>query len=184
MKSKQLIITTSKSRILLRPPEMNDVSTIYKLVRDPQVFRYTHVPYPYQRKHAVMYVNIAADGLKKKTGYMFVIVDKETGQLIGALGLHQVSPLHKKAELGYWIGKPFRGFGYATEASRLLIDYGFKKLKLKRIYAYAMTGNTNSRNILKKCGFMKEGLLRDYVKHQGRWRDVYAYAILKREWKR
>ncbi len=161
---------------------MSDVPAIFKLVRDPLVFRYTHVPYPYKRKHAVMYVNMAAKQLREKTGYMLVIIEKETEQLVGAVGLHQVTQLHKKAELGYWIGRPFRGFGYATEASRLLVDYGFTKLRLKRIYAYAMTHNPNSHHVLKKCGFIKEGLLRDYVKHQGRWRDVYAYAILKNEW--
>lgn len=184
MKSNPFTITTSQARVFLRLPKPEDIPVIYKLVRDPKVLRYTLVPYPYFKRHAVDFVEMSSRSLKERSAYIFVIIEKESNQMVGAVGLHLVTQVHKKAELGYWMGKPFRGMGYTTEASRMLIEYGFKNLKLERIYAYAMTDNPDSQRVLKKCGFLKEGLLRHHIKRQGRWRDLYAYAILKSEWKK
>lgn len=184
MKAESPVITTAKSRVFLRRPVKADISTVYELARDPDVVRHTFVPYPYQRKHAELFIRIAADAFKKKTSYIFVVIEKESGQLIGALGLHQISPIHRRAELGYWMGKPYRGKGYMSEAVELLLAFGFRKVKLERIFAYAMTINPASSRVLKKCGFRDEGLLHRHIKRQGKWRDLYAYGILKSDWKR
>ncbi len=74
----------------------------------------------------------------------------ETDELIGAIGL-TLSKKYDHAEMGYWIGVPFWGKGYCTEAAKIVLQYGFEELKLNRIFAHHMTNNPASGKVMDFC---------------------------------
>ncbi len=90
------------------------------------------------------------------------ILEKESGSVIGDIGLHAWEKKHDRAEIGYMLHPLARGKGYATEAGELIIKYGFEVLKLNRVEAFTAPENLLSQNVLKKLGFSHEGLKRSH----------------------
>ena len=102
--------------------------------------------------------------------------------MCGGIGL-RLAPDHQHAELGYWIGVPYWGQGYATEASRELLRYGFEDLGLHRIFASHFKHNPASGRILVKLGMRYEGCQREHLRKWDRFVDSELYGILRQEWK-
>jgi ribosomal-protein-alanine N-acetyltransferase len=99
------------------------------------------------------------------------------GKLIGGITL-TLTPAHQRADLGYWLGVPFWGQGYATEAARLVISFGFARLHLHRIQARCFPRNRASARVLEKVGMRYEGLLRGYLRKGDVFEDALLFAIL------
>lgn len=96
----------------------------------------------------------------------------------GAIYLTMGVKVHAvRADLSYILAKEFWGKGLATEATKLAVQAGFQEFGLARIQAYAMTTNIGSQRVLEKCGFQKEGMLKNFVKVRGKLVDVFIYAI-------
>ena len=89
---------------------------------------------------------------------------------------------HRKAEIGYGLGIDQRGQGYATEAARTLMDYGFSELGLHRVQAIASSGNPASFRVMVRLGMKLEGCLREANMRDGEWCDLLYYGILENEW--
>ena len=85
------------------------------------------------------------------------------------------------AELGYWIGVPYWGRGYATEAAREVVKYGFEKVQLNRIFAAHFKHNPASGKVLQKIGMKYEGCMRQNILKWGDFIDVEVYSILRQE---
>ena len=90
---------------------------------------------------------------------------------------------HSHAELGYWIGVPYWGKGYATEAAKAVVRYGFEQIKLNRIFAHHFKPNPASGKVLRKIGMKYEGCMRQHVRKWDEFVDLELYAILREEWK-
>jgi RimJ/RimL family protein N-acetyltransferase len=137
-------------RLVLRAPCVNDARAIALLVNDRRIAENTaRIPYPYAIADAKEWIEEAnADG-----GDNFLIT--VGGEVIGACGcmLRNSVP-----EIGYWIGAPFWGNGYATEAARALIDHAFGERFHAALNAGARTSNPASRRVLEKCGFQWTGV--------------------------
>ena len=103
---------------------------------------------------------------------------KGTGELVGAIGL-MVKPEHANAEMGYWVGVPYWNRGYAAEAARALIAFGFEALELERIHAHYFIRNPASGRVMEKAGMTREGLLRHAIRKNGVFEDLAVYAILR-----
>lgn len=116
---------------------------------------------------------------KKELEYRFGIFKIGEDILIGTIGLFQVfrGP-RESALLGYSLDQEHNGKGYTTEATKLVVDYAFKILKLHRIEAGVMPGNTGSIRVLEKAGFHKEGIALKNVKINGSWEDHQMLAII------
>jgi RimJ/RimL family protein N-acetyltransferase len=110
----------------------------------------------------------------------FAIVLRADQALMGAIGL-QIHQQHGRAELGYWIGRPYWNHGYCTEAARAVVQYGFDGLGLQRIHASFMTRNPASGRVMQKIGMTAEGRLRQHVQKWGSFEDIAVYGILRRE---
>lgn len=82
-------------------------------------------------------------------------------------------------ELGYWMGQPYAGQGYMAESLGLVIAHVFSALGLHRIEAACIPENTRSIRLLEKAGFVREGVMRSYLRINGQWRDHYLYALLR-----
>ena len=96
------------------------------------------------------------------------------------IGLH-LNRQDNRAELGYWIGVPFWGRGYATEAATEVVRYGFEELGLNKIYAGYFSRNPASGNVLRKIGMRHEGTLRQQHRKWGEYVDVEFYALTRDE---
>jgi RimJ/RimL family protein N-acetyltransferase len=93
----------------------------------------------------------------------------------------EIEPAHRRAELGYWIGVPHWSRGYATEAARAALHYGFETLQLERIFASHFRHNPASGRVLKKLGMRHEGCLRAHILKWGEFVDLEAYGLLRSE---
>jgi [ribosomal protein S5]-alanine N-acetyltransferase len=90
-----------------------------------------------------------------------------------------VTPEHHRGVLAYWVGHPLRGQGYATEAARCVVQFGFEQLQLNRIAAAAMRRNRASTRVMEKVGLQYEGTLRQDILHWGTFEDIDQYGLLR-----
>lgn len=177
--TKQPILTAKK--IILRPIKNSDAQTIYHATKDKDVIKYTDLPHPFSLKEANKYILEIKKSFKKKESYQFGICLKEKDEFIGLIGLSNVDFKNRKAEIEYWLTKKYWRQGLTTEAMKLMFDFGFKKLKLNRIYAKAMPDNVASRKLLEKSDFVYEGRLRENQLEKNKFIDLLVYSILKKE---
>jgi [ribosomal protein S5]-alanine N-acetyltransferase len=84
-----------------------------------------------------------------------------------------------KGELGYWIGRPFWGKGFATEAVKSMMLFGFEALELNKIWASALSRNIGSTTVLQKAGMVKEGVLKQERLILGKFEDIEIFGIVK-----
>tara|TARA_Y100001978_G_C23572277_1_gene374788 strand:- start:464 stop:862 length:399 start_codon:yes stop_codon:yes gene_type:complete len=116
--------------------------------------------------------------------YSFLIFKNDSKVLIGGINVGNVRRgVSQSATIGYWVGKNYARNGYMNEALNILIPSLFVDLRLNRIEAATLEENTPSRNLLKKIGFKKEGILRQYIKINGKWRDHIMYSLLSDDYK-
>lgn len=139
------------------------------------------IPHPYPKHAAEAWIATHEGSWALGRGLTLATTLKATGELIGAIGL-KIVPEHARAELGYWIGVPFWGQGYGTEAARLLVDYAFKSMGLHRVSAHHFARNPASGRILAKVGMRPEGCHREAFKKNGRFEDLCFYGILREDW--
>ncbi|MBD3217760.1 MAG: GNAT family N-acetyltransferase [candidate division Zixibacteria bacterium] len=178
-----MLPTLKGQKINLRRVHKSDAESIYRYARDNEISRYTFLPNPYRIDDAYRFISTTHAALRAKKAFIFGIEHKQEKKIIGMISLEQVNFQHLLAEAGYWLGKQFWGQGIAKEALQLLLNFGFKQLKLNRIYARVMHPNTASCRLLERTGFRKEGVMRKAVWRDGLWLDLIWYAILKDEFK-
>ena len=179
---KQPIIETE--RLILRPFELSDSKRVQELSGDSKVAETTlNIPHPYEDGIAESWISTHKHNFNSGKSITYAIVIKDTKEVIGAIGL-TISKIHRKAELGYWIGVPYWENGYCTEASQAIIEFGFKELNLNRIYARAMDSNIGSWRVMEKVGMKYEGTRRQDAIKNGVPVDLKSYAILREEFYR
>ncbi|MFC0602177.1 GNAT family N-acetyltransferase [Streptomyces palmae] len=174
-------VTLTTERLVLRPFEPSDVPAVQAACQDPEIPRWTTVPSPYTREHAVDFVErIAPEGWRDDTSYNFAAVAKDTGALVSAIGLVRLAldEPDRQAELGYWTAAGQRGRGYTAEAARAVAEWAFTELAVERMEWYAQAGNAASRAVALKVGFRMEGTLRARLVSQGSRRDAWVGALL------
>lgn len=138
------------------------------------------IPHPYPQGAAEEWIAGQPDRFRSREAVVFAVCLRESDELVGAMGL-DLAPEHEKAELGYWIGVPYWGRGYATEAARAVLAYGFGTLGLERVVARHYARNPASGRVLRKLGMRKEGVLRRDIRKWGEFVDVVVYGILREE---
>ena len=165
-------------RLDLRPTTESDIGELVPLIGAREVAETTlRIPHPYEERHAREFLANPA----KENELRLIIRLRKDGRLCGGVGLHSDNE-HKRAELGYWIGVPFWGNGYATEAARAVVGYGFENFDLNRIFAAHFAGNDASGNVLRKIGMRYEGCMRQAVIKRDRFIDLERYAILRSDY--
>ena len=172
------------SRIRLRRLRLSDADSLSEYAKSPEISRYTFLPYPYNKQHAVNFIRSCHGKYRKKIIHELGIELKATGKIIGMMGIVRLSYTQSNAEIGYWLGKKFWGTGIAREALQLMLHYCFEDLKLQRVYAHVMHPNQASIKLLLKCGFKAEGVMRRHVRHRGKWLDAHWFGILEDEYRK
>lgn len=165
-------------RLLLRPFELEDVDDTWAYASDPAVARFRPLPDPYTRNDAAEFVDrqMRTDW---STDPEFAIVHGL--RVIGGISLH-VQPEHETAELGYLLGRRWWGRGLATEAARAVVDWGFRRFGLHKVYARAHVDNRRSWRVMEKLGMTREGILRGHWKMREEHVDLVYYAVFRDEW--
>ena len=102
--------------------------------------------------------------------------------VIGAIGM-EVQREHDRGEIGYWIGVPYWGRGYMTEALRGVLGWAFESLRLHRVFAVHFARNPASGRVMQKAGMRHEGSLRQHDKKWDAYLDVEVYGILDSDWR-
>lgn len=173
--------TLETQRLRLRPFTLADAPAVAVLANDPEVAANTlSIPHPYDEEMAVSWIGTHREGWERGVLATFAIVLRDGGTLAGAVGL-VVAPPHLRAELGYWVGRPFRGAGYCTEAAAAVVEFGFREMGLNRIQAHHFTRNPASGRVMRKIGMRYEGHLRQWVRKGDGFEDADAYAILRED---
>lgn len=114
----------------------------------------------------------------------FFLIENEVQKAIGIIGMRLGKAHYRNAEIWYKIHPDFWGNGYATEAVKALLTFGFKNLNLHRIEAGCAIENTGSIRVLEKTGFTREAHTRQLLPIRGQWHDNYGYAILEEDWEK
>lgn len=170
-------------RIYMRPPEIND----YEAWATLRAISREHLQ-PWEPTWAED--SLTRDGFRRRLAWFERLRRQEHGEayfiylrrndgLIGGITLSNIRRgASQCGELGYWIGKPHTGQGHMTEALRAMATHCFAMLKLHRLEAACLPENIPSRRLLVHAGFSAEGVLREYLKIDGVWRDHQLYARL------
>jgi len=171
-------------RLLLREFEEDDWRAVLAYQSDPRYLRYyAWDERPEEEVRAFVRMFVAQQEETPRWKYQLAIVLKEEGRLIGNCGLRRAAPGARVADIGYEIDPRYWGRGYATEAARAIVAFGFGELRLHRLWAACVLENTGSSRVLEKLGMRREGHLRENEWMKGRWWDTLLYGILDYEWR-
>ena len=169
-------------RLTLRPYTPSDIPALVPLIGAREVAATTlRIPHPYTEEIAREFIALSEKDRESGQCVRCGIILRQTGKLCGGVGL-QIEADHRRAELGYWIGVPHWGNGYATEAARAMVKYGFETLHLQRIFASYVPRNVASGNVLRKIGMLREGYLRAHILKWGEFLDLEMYGMLSADW--
>jgi RimJ/RimL family protein N-acetyltransferase len=169
------------ARLLLRSLESDDVPALVRLAGAREIAVTTlNIPHPYTEYDGHSYLSKTSEDCRTGRCVSFAISILPGRELCGGVGLNIVDS-HRHAELGYWIGVPFWRRGFATEAARATVAFGFETLRLHRIYAHHFAGNAASKRVLEKIGMRHEGRSRQHILKWDRFIDVENYGLLAEE---
>jgi RimJ/RimL family protein N-acetyltransferase len=167
----------------LRRFELSDARAIQGILGEREVAaNLLDIPHPYPDGDAENWINQTNELIRRGEGFTFAAVRKADEALMGAVGIG-VELKHLRGEIGYWLGIPFWGQGYATEAAARVVRYGFDDLGLNRIMAYCFSRNLASARVMQKIGMKYEGTFKKDTFKWGEFLDVDFYALLRHDWK-
>ncbi len=175
-------IKLETAKLILRNFGEKDIDQLQQYLNSKTMaYNTLTLPIPYERKHAVEFIESCKKRSDDGTGYCFAIDLKENAQLIGGININ-LQKRYKLGKLSYWITKKFQGNGYATEAAGKLIEFGFEELNLNKIEAQYFHTNPASGRVVEKLNMKFEGNLRQHVKRLGEYRDLICCGMLKEEY--
>jgi RimJ/RimL family protein N-acetyltransferase len=163
----------------LRAWRDSDLQPLVTACQDPEISRWTRVPFPYGPSDARNYLLQRHDALHAGASAPFAIVlAEDRDHLLGSISLMRFSWKNARGEVGYWLAGDARGRGHVTRAVRLITNWGFVHLGLQRIDLMAATGNPASQRVAERCGFTREAVLRSFMVSKNRRDDMVAFGLL------
>lgn len=165
-------------RLTLRRLDLNDLKPMYTMCTHPEVMKYIPVSLTQSEEDVKEYIHSIDKRMDSKECINWVITLKETGEMIGTIGFYRMKLEHYRAETGYMTLPQFNGKGYVTEALAATINYAFSTMKLHSIEALVNPENIGSIKVLEKCGFKKEGHIKDNWFFNGEFLDTVIYSKL------
>lgn len=168
-------------RILLRPPDLDDAEAIYDAVQishsELSVWMDWCTP-DYSKDLTVDWIERQPKEWAEGSNYQFAIFDTQDRAFLGACGINHINQYYLLANLGYWVRTDQTGKGIATEASRLVAQFGFKRLGLRRIEIVTGVDNKASRKVAENAGATFEGILRKRLKFGDRNVDAAMHSLI------
>ena len=156
---------------------MEDAPAMAQLANDKRIWDNLrdYFPHPYELPHAQEFISYTT---QQDPACNFAIVYED--QFAGIISLVEQPDVYQKSwEIGYWLGAPFWGRGIATQAVKLICQYGFEQLDCNRIFTGVFAYNLASMKVLEKCGFSKEGVFAQAIWKNHQFWDEHRFALLK-----
>ncbi|MFA1781726.1 GNAT family N-acetyltransferase [Bacillus velezensis] len=163
-------------RLVIRTFEPEDWQDVYAYTSNPNVMKY--IP------EGVFTEDEARKFVTENSGEhagKFPVLLKNEKTVIGHIAFFQYFGDHTY-EIGWVFHPEYQGKGYASEAARAVLAFGFNKMKLHRIIATCQPENTASHRVMEKIGMRREGFFKKCIPHDNEWWDEYYYAVLEEEW--
>lgn len=174
--------TIDTNRLSLRWISVADVDAFYTIYSNPEVMRYWSTPPLPNREAASRLVSEIHEGFKRRELLKWGIALRTDDTLIGSVTLFHPEFTHRRAEIGYALGRAYWGKGYMQETLKALLAYAFEVLELHRIEADVDPRNTASIRTLERLGFQREGYLRERWHVNGEIQDAFLYGLLRPDW--
>ena len=177
-----MILTTE--RLLLRDFVKNDWEAVFAYQQDPLYLRYNEWT-SRTREEVRMFIQMFLDHQKQnpRIKFQFAVTLKSTGELIGNCGVRKDAPEAREGDIGYELDPKHWGNGYATEAARTVLGFGFSHMNLQRVSAWCLADNVASAHVLEKLGMRLEKRMREHQYFKGRWWDALSYSISYEQWR-
>ena len=168
-------------RVRLEPPRIEHLPEFVRWFADPEVTRYLFRRYPPSLKQEGEWLERMA---ASEEDIVWAVVLKESGELMGVIGLHRIDWRFRHAWIEISLGDRSRwGKGYGTEAMSLSTSHAFLDLGFEKVLASVYSGNDGSLRMLERVGYQQCGLLRRNSYFAGEWHDERLWEILREEWK-
>ncbi len=162
-------------RLLLRPITQQDIEAMFVYTSQENVARYVTWHAHTSVEDTKAFLMLILSGYEQGNHLLWGI--EYSGTLIGTIDFVTIDHTHKLGEIGYVLSEDYWNKGLTTEATKKLIDFGFKELKLVRIQARCLEENISSQKVMEKSGMQFEGLLRKSMFIKGQYKNVKMYAI-------
>jgi len=170
------------SLVKLRVPALTDADPAFKLLCDVRVTSQLIWAGPESAESLADGYRTRAMWWKEGQGdYTFAIEALGKPDMIGSVSV-AIGSHPQQLRMGYWLGVPFWGQGYMTDAARLASGFAFEHMSAVRIHAGVFVGNTGSRRVLEKNGFQLDGTLRCNLFKNGEWHDEWVFTLLRTDW--
>lgn len=175
--------TIETERLILRRFEYADTQAMLKnWIADEEIQHMYGEPVYSTEAEVTELLDKYIGSYAKEDYYRWAIIDKATNECIGQIAYFLVDSKNHFAEIEYCIGSEFQCRGYATEATKAVIAYGFNEINLHKVQICVRPINSPSRRVIEKCGFTYEGILRDYFYMDGGYQSRLYYSILRNEY--
>lgn len=176
-------------RLMLRPATRADVGPVFAAVERSRRELRRWMPWEaWTRRpaHTRSYLLATARARRAGVSYDYVLVERATGGIVGCAGLNEVqrTRVHARAHIGYWVRTDRTGHGFAREATILLLEFAFRRLRLQRVAICVATGNARSRRIPERLGIPFEGIARGSERVLGRFLAHRTYGCTRADWAR
>ena len=171
-------------RLALREFVKEDWQRVLEYQSDPLYLRFYE--WAERTPEAVQkFIDMFLDNQKQepRTKFQMAVTLKSNNLLIGNCGVRLDTIDAHQADIGYELDPKYWNNGYATEAAHAIVDFGFSRFGVHRIWSWCIADNVGSAHVLEKLGMRLEGHLRENEFYKGRWWDTLMYAILADEWK-
>jgi ribosomal-protein-alanine N-acetyltransferase len=160
-----------------------DKSALLEHFRAKEIYDTTlNIPYPYSEADADRWLGRRIEAAESQGTEVTFAIRQDDGKLIGAVGADSFKPgASHRAEIGYWLARPFWGQGIMTDAVRAYVRYAFDELEVVRLTAHVFEFNVGSARVLEKNGFKLEGRLRKHFRKGERLHDAFYFGLLREE---
>lgn len=174
--------TFETERLTLRRLLVRDKDDMFEYAHKPEVTKYLLWSEHENVAFTAKYLKYLQTKYRRGEYFDWALVTKSENKMIGTGGFVTFDVDNNSAEIGYVVSDAYWGQGYATEAVRRIIEFGFEELNLNRIVARHMVGNERSGRVMTKCGMTFEGVQRSAMYVKNRYRDIAQYAIIREDY--
>ncbi|MEK5230479.1 GNAT family protein [Lysinibacillus sp. FSL K6-0232] len=176
-------ITLENDIVKLKPLELNDSEGLLTAGSYPEIWSYMPIAIE-KREDVDNFVENALIAKQQQKEFPFVIVDKQSGDIVGSTRFMDIDKKHQRLEIGYtWLTPAYWRTAINTNCKYLLLQYCFEQLHLQRVQIKTDHNNRRSQQAIERIGAIKEGVLRNHmVRKDGTTRHTVMYSVTKEEW--
>jgi len=176
------VLVLETERLRLRPFTFDDEAAVFALVSDPEIARFVRFKAHRTPAETRAFLELVQQYYRRGEPFAWAIVRREDGRLIGSCGFVSQGGERRSAEIGYWLGKPYWGKGYAEEAAQALVRFGFEQMGLEFVEAKCFLENRAGQRVIEKLGMKFEGTDRSEM-IKGEYPELNMYGISREDWR-